>query len=85
MDAGIDHMMDTWTEDAVATLRERWAAGDSAGDIAAALGVSRNSVIGKASRLGLARHVSRPNRVWAIRRRLGLVGDVTAAAPRHAH
>ena len=43
---------DFWTaNDSV--LRERYAAGDSTAEIAAILGVSRNSVIGRASRLKL--------------------------------
>jgi hypothetical protein len=56
-------------------LRQRWLAGESAGTIASELNVSRNSVIGRASRLNLPRHVSKTNARWPVRRRLGLVGD----------
>lgn len=44
-----------WTEDRVATLRKLWAEGLSASQIAKQLGgVTRNAVIGKVHRLGLA-------------------------------
>lgn len=44
----------SWTEERVAMLRELWVKGLSASDIARQIGgVSRNAVIGKASRLGL--------------------------------
>jgi hypothetical protein len=42
-----------WTEDMVGTLRKLHSEGLSCGIIAERLGVSRNSVIGKANRLGL--------------------------------
>lgn len=42
-----------WTEDKVAKLREIWAAGATSGAIAAAIGMSKNAVVGKAHRLGL--------------------------------
>jgi GcrA cell cycle regulator len=42
-----------WTDKRVEFVKSRWTAGDSAGTIADALGVSRNSVIGKVRRLGL--------------------------------
>lgn len=44
-----------WTDDAVAELRRRWEAGETASAIAKALGrrFTRNAVIGKAHRLGL--------------------------------
>lgn len=43
-----------WTDEQITTLRERWAAGDSASVIASRLGtVSRCAVIGKARRLAL--------------------------------
>jgi len=43
-----------WTDERIAALRELWAAGHSASEIAARLGgISRNAVIGKAHRLGL--------------------------------
>jgi GcrA cell cycle regulator len=45
-----------WTEDMIAKLRELWEAGAPASTIAEQLGegLSRNAVIGKAHRLGLA-------------------------------
>jgi GcrA cell cycle regulator len=44
-----------WTTDSIATLTELWQAGKSASEIAEHLGgISRNAVIGKAHRLGLA-------------------------------
>ena len=42
-----------WTQARVETLRSSWAIGLSAAQIAGALGVTRNAVIGKAWRLGL--------------------------------
>lgn len=45
----------SWTRDRVARLKELWAAGMSASEIAEELGgTSRNAVIGKLNRLGLA-------------------------------
>ncbi len=46
---------DTWTPDRIEILKSLWGEGLSAGQIAQALGsvMSRNSVIGKAHRLGL--------------------------------
>lgn len=46
----------TWTDEAEAELRERWAAGEAIRVIAKALGVSRNAVIGKSDRLMLNPH-----------------------------
>lgn len=47
--------MSVWTDEAIATLRRLLRAGETYSDIAAAIGgVSRNAVIGKASRLGLS-------------------------------
>ncbi len=44
----------TWTDERVMRLRELWAQGLSASQIAAQIGgISRNAVIGKAHRLGL--------------------------------
>ena len=49
----------SWTDERVAMLRELWAKGLSASQIAVQLGgVTRNAVIGKAHRLGLE---SRPS------------------------
>jgi GcrA cell cycle regulator len=48
-----------WTEEKTALLRQLWEAGLSASEIAKRLGgVTRNAVIGKAHRIGLA---SRPS------------------------
>jgi GcrA cell cycle regulator len=43
----------TWTKERVALLKDRINAGFTCGQIAGEMGVSRNAVIGKASRLGL--------------------------------
>lgn len=49
----------SWTDEQVETLQRLWAQGRSASQIAGELGsVTRNAVIGKAHRLGLA---SRPS------------------------
>ena len=51
----------SWTDERIDTLKTMWAKGDTASQIAEALGgVSRNAVIGKAHRLGLK---SRPSPV----------------------
>ena len=45
----------SWTEEKVAVLRQYWGSGKSASEIAEIIGgMSRNAVIGKAHRLGLA-------------------------------
>lgn len=46
----------TWTEEHIKTLKTLWQKGVAARDIAAKLGksVTRNSVIGKANRLGIS-------------------------------
>ena len=43
----------TWTEERVAELRRLWDTGKSASEIGKILGVSKNSVVGKAHRLKL--------------------------------
>jgi GcrA cell cycle regulator len=48
----------TWTEERVELLKSRFAAGLSCREIAGDLGVSRNAVIGKLSRLNLTREKS---------------------------
>jgi GcrA cell cycle regulator len=68
-------MQRTWDGSTIAVLMRRWTAGHTAGEIAKDLGVSRNAVIAKAARLGLARHQSRPSLVWARRRHLGALAD----------
>lgn len=52
---------DLWTEERVALLRELYPKGLSASQIAARLGyVTRNAVIGKATRLGLTKRKAKP-------------------------
>jgi GcrA cell cycle regulator len=48
----------TWTTDRVEQLKAHFAAGLSCREIAVEIGVSRNAVIGKLSRLGLTREKS---------------------------
>ena len=48
----------TWTDERIELLKSRFAAGLSCRDIAGEIGVSRNAVIGKLSRLNLARENS---------------------------
>ena len=56
----------SWTEDRVALLRRLWEDGQSASKIAAQLGgVTRNAVIGKVHRLGLAGRL-RPGETAAV-------------------
>lgn len=53
----------TWSAERVETLTEMWRDGRSGGEIAARLGgVTRNAVIGKAHRLGLAGHQAKDAR-----------------------
>jgi GcrA cell cycle regulator len=51
----MNEMRITWTEERVALLRNRVDAGLTCAQIAREIGVSRNAVIGKVSRLGLSR------------------------------
>ena len=78
-------MTETWTPEREERLRELWAAGKTATEIAAAIGdpVTRNAVIGKAHRLGLEGRDSPIRREPQIgrtdeagRRRDILLGDV---------
>jgi GcrA cell cycle regulator len=52
----------TWTDERVESLRQHWAEGKSASQIAALLGhgLTRNAVIGKVHRLGLAGRAKSP-------------------------
>jgi GcrA cell cycle regulator len=63
----------TWTAERVELLRSRFEAGQSCREIAADIGVSRNAVIGKLSRLNLTRGRSddarRPAREDGAKRR----------------
>jgi GcrA cell cycle regulator len=61
----------SWTEDRVTTLKRLWAEGESASAIAATLGeVTRNAVIGKVHRLGLAGRTTTLRRCSTARRSL---------------
>src|SRR5262245_23827496 len=52
----------TWTDERVETLKKLWTEGLSASQIAAELGgVTRNAVIGKVHRLGLAGRAKSPS------------------------
>ena len=53
----------SWTEERVELLRQHWAEGKSASQIAALLGhgLTRNAVIGKVHRLGLAGRAKSPS------------------------
>ena len=46
--------MTFWNDERTENLKTKWARGDSAGTIADAFGTTRNAVIGKAHRMGLA-------------------------------
>jgi GcrA cell cycle regulator len=62
----------TWTDERLELLKNRFEAGLSCRQIAAAIGVSRNAVIGKLSRLNLTRENNgeeRPARKSAARER----------------
>ena len=52
----------TWTDERVELLKSHFAAGLSCREIAIDIGVSRNAVIGKLSRLNLVRGPQRPER-----------------------
>src|SRR3954471_2050470 len=56
LEAAMANLGLTWTEERIERLKELWTEGLSASQIAAELGedVSRNAVLGKAHRLGLA-------------------------------
>lgn len=49
-----------WTKEKIAVLRAMWRDGQSGGTIAAALGCTRNAVLGKIRRLGLNRKIEEP-------------------------
>ncbi|OFX14552.1 MAG: global cell cycle regulator GcrA-like protein [Alphaproteobacteria bacterium RIFOXYD12_FULL_60_8] len=52
-----------WTDEKVAELARLWEEGKSTGEIGKALGVSKNSVVGKAHRLSLSARPSPIKRV----------------------
>ena len=70
----------SWTDERIDTLKKMWEAGQTASQIAEALGgVSRNAVIGKAHRLGLQ---SRPSPVVTKEEaKAAAAKAATAAAP----
>ncbi len=69
----------SWTDERIDTLKTMWEGGQTASQIAEALGgVSRNAVIGKAHRLGLQ---SRPSPVKANDPDAAKPAPVTAPAP----
>ncbi|MGK6321694.1 GcrA family cell cycle regulator [Sphingomonas sp. DT-51] len=69
----------SWTDERIDTLKTMWEAGQTASQIAEALGgVSRNAVIGKAHRLGLQ---SRPSPVTPKEESRTTEPAATAAAP----
>ncbi|QDX26345.1 GcrA cell cycle regulator [Sphingomonas suaedae] len=72
----------SWTDERIETLRKMWDSGLTATQIAEELGgVSRNAVIGKAHRLGLA---SRPSPVKANAPEAKATPTAPAAAPASA-
>lgn len=52
--------MISWTPKKIDALRTMWLDGKSAGQIAAVIGVSRDSVLGRVYRMGLARNGHKP-------------------------
>jgi len=50
----------SWTDEAVQLLKELWLEGRSAREIGERLGMTRNAVIGKANRMGLAHKTKTP-------------------------
>lgn len=74
----------TWTAEADAELRRLWGEGQSAGRIAAVMAVSKNSIIGRAHRLGLPGRYSPIRRPAAttIPRRVAAPAAIPAAAAR---
>lgn len=72
----------SWTDERIDTLKTMWEAGQTASQIAEALGgVSRNAVIGKAHRLGLQ---SRPSPVKPNEPAADKASAPAAAAPKAA-
>jgi GcrA cell cycle regulator len=64
-----------WTEDMIARLRVLWLEGHSTAEIGRRMAVSKNAVVGKAHRLGLA---ARPSPI----RRDGAAGSARPLPPR---
>ncbi len=76
----------TWTEERVAELMRLWEAGRSASEIGRLLGVSKNSVVGKAHRMKLKARPSPIKRGGASQARRPAVAAVAkpAAQPQPA-
>ena len=77
----------SWTDERIATLSKMWEGGQTASQIAEALGgVSRNAVIGKAHRLGLQARPSpvKPNEPEAKAKPAPAAPAKPAPAPRSA-
>jgi GcrA cell cycle regulator len=76
MEAGL-----SWTDERVALLRRLWEDGQSASKIAAQLGgVTRNAVIGKVHRLGLAGRVKSGEEAPAVAKPVEVEKPVVAVA-----
>jgi GcrA cell cycle regulator len=76
----------SWTSERVDILKQLWANGQSASAIAAKLGeVTRNAVIGKVHRLGLAGRVTKGRRPRSQRRSLAARRPHTIRARTHAN
>jgi len=73
-----------WTDETVEQLKQHWMDGKSASQIASLLGngVTRNAVIGKVHRLGLAGRAKTPTSVVSRPRRLTPPSANQAAGPR---
>ena len=71
-----------WPAEMVEELKRRWEAGETASQIAKALGVTRNAVIGKQHRLGLKRSPAAGDSTRAVYSRLRSVTKVAARAKR---
>jgi GcrA cell cycle regulator len=50
-----------WTDEKVKALVQLWESGQSITQIGKALGMTRNAVVGKAHRIGLAKRASPPH------------------------
>jgi GcrA cell cycle regulator len=82
----------SWTDERIEQLKQHWMEGKSASQIASLLGngVSRNAVIGKVHRLGLASRAKSPNSGGSRSRRAApspavhrvAAARLTSAAPR---
>ena len=73
-----------WTDEIVEQLKQHWIDGKSASQIAGLLGngVTRNAVIGKVHRLGLAGRAKTPSASIPRPRRLAFPAGAWVAAPR---